>query len=184
MNVIELKDMCDIQGDVPVLSLDSKIEHIFYKKCMENSALTLILLEWANSKKIYCSHTKMTVFTHTNYSRHDSSHSVSILGSIWAIIGKERIENMSVMDLWLLLHCAYGHDIGMPYSYNEAVKLWGSVKEKDSDFRMFLEECKTSDDEDIRQAIRYIESITEKIIPEKDKDEKEQNKDLISIIRI
>ena len=52
MNVIELKDMCDIQGDVPVLSLDSKIEHIFYKKCMENSALTLILLEWANSKKI------------------------------------------------------------------------------------------------------------------------------------
>ena len=113
MNVIELKDMCDIQGDVPVLSLDSKIEHIFYKKCMENSALTLILLEWANSKKNYCSHTKMTVFTHTNYSRHDSSHSVSILGSIWAIIGKERIENMSVMDLWLLLHCAYGHDIGM-----------------------------------------------------------------------
>ena len=55
MNVIELKDICDIQGDVPVLSLDSKIEHIFYKKCMENSALTLILLEWANSKKIYCS---------------------------------------------------------------------------------------------------------------------------------
>ena len=179
MNVKELKDMCDIQGDVPVLSLDSKIEHIFYKKCMEDSALTLILLEWANSKKIYCSHTKMTVFTHTNYSRHDSSHSVSILGSIWAIIGKERIENMSVMDLWLLLHCAYGHDIGMPYSYNEAVKLWESVKEKDSDFRMFLEECKTSDDEDIRQAIRYIESITEKIIPEKDKDEKEQNKEIV-----
>lgn len=29
MNVKEFKDICDIQGDVPVLSLDSKIEHIF-----------------------------------------------------------------------------------------------------------------------------------------------------------
>lgn len=29
MNVKELRDICDIQGDAPVLSLDSKIEHIF-----------------------------------------------------------------------------------------------------------------------------------------------------------
>lgn len=163
----------DVKCEGLGVSLDSKIECIFYEKCMEKSALALIWLEWANSKKIYCSHTNMILGMYGNYSRHDSSHSVSILGSVWAVIGEERIKNMSVMDLWLLLHCAYAHDTGMPYSYDEAVELWESVKDS-SEFAAFLEECSISDDEDIRHAVRYIKAITDKLIPEKNREEKKE----------
>ena len=161
-------------GEIPVLSLDSTIESIFYQMCMSEPSWRLILLEWANSKKIYCGHTNMISSMYGNYSRHDCSHSVSILGGILAVIGEERIKKMRVMDLWLLLHCAYAHDLGMPYSYDEAVKLWESAK-TNSEFKSFLDECRLSDDEDTRKAINYIDSITNIIIPEKSSIENNEN---------
>lgn len=51
------------------------------------------------------------VFPH--YSLHNASHSEAILNNISIILGKEVIEKLSVVDLWLLLNAAYYHDCGM-----------------------------------------------------------------------
>ena len=51
------------------------------------------------------------VFPH--YSLHDASHSETILNNIVRIIGKQTIDKLSVVDLWLLLTAAYYHDCGM-----------------------------------------------------------------------
>lgn len=51
------------------------------------------------------------VFPH--YSLHNASHSETILNNISIILGKEAIERLSVVDLWMLLNSAYYHDCGM-----------------------------------------------------------------------
>lgn len=159
-----IKVLEKVKGEIPVMSLDSTIEHIFYEKCMEKSKRIPVLLEWANSKKIYCGHTNLISSMYGNYSCHDCTHSVAILEGIAAVIGKKRIANMDIMDLWLLLHCAYAHDMGMPYSYSEAIELWGEAK-SNSEFKIFLDECRISDDKDVCQAIDFIDAITQRIIP-------------------
>jgi hypothetical protein len=154
----------DIGNATPIVSLDSEIERIFYDRCCNNKAYTNILIEWINNKPVYEKYTQMIVKAYGNYSKHDQSHSVAILESIYAIIGGNRINSMDIMDLWLLLHCAYAHDIGMPYTYDEAKEFWKSVKDNDSEFRKFLEECfDSSTDKDAKSAAEYIISISKKI---------------------
>ena len=51
------------------------------------------------------------VFPH--YSLHDASHSETILNNIVRIVGKQTIDKLSIVDLWLLLAAAYYHDCGM-----------------------------------------------------------------------
>ena len=51
------------------------------------------------------------IFPH--YSLHDASHSETILNNIVRIVGKQTIDKLSIVDLWLLLAAAYYHDCGM-----------------------------------------------------------------------
>ena len=51
------------------------------------------------------------IFPH--YSLHDASHSETILNNIVRIVGKQTIDKLSVVDLWMLLAAAYYHDCGM-----------------------------------------------------------------------
>ena len=87
----------------PVLSADSQIEEMFIKKCIDDKKNISLALEWANSKEIYCKYTRMIFCTHGNYSKHDSTHSIAILSGIFSVLGKDNIENLSVMDLWMCL---------------------------------------------------------------------------------
>ncbi len=148
----------------PVLSQDSEIECIFYRKCRSERKYIGLLLEWANEKQIYMRFTRMTAFSHGNYSKHDSTHSIAILESIADVIGRERIEQMQIMDMWLLLHCAYSHDMGMLYSQEEVEKLWAKVYTKSEDeFTKFYQECLESNDSDLREAAEYIKQIGDKL---------------------
>lgn len=147
----------------PVLSADSKIEEVFIKKCIDDKKNISLALEWANSKEIYCRYTRMIFCTHGNYSKHDSTHSIAILSGIFSVLGEENIQNLSVMDLWMLLHCAYSHDMGMPYSHQEAIDLWNSLSEKDSDFSIFIKEAKESEDEDLQEAVSKLSAMFRKI---------------------
>lgn len=141
----------------PVVSLDSAIERTFYDRCCQKEVYTNILIEWINTKPVYENYTRMIIKSYGNYSRHDQSHSTAILESIYAILGENRVASMDIMDLWLLLHCAYAHDIGMPYTYEEAKKFWDSIKDPESPFRKFLEEClASSKDSDAKEAADYI----------------------------
>lgn len=51
------------------------------------------------------------IFPH--YSLHDASHSETILDNIVRFVGKETVDRLSIVDLWLLLTSAYYHDCGM-----------------------------------------------------------------------
>lgn len=148
----------------PIVTLDSEIERIFYDRCCKNSVYSNILIDWINNKPIYIEYTQMIEKNYGNYSRHDQSHSVAILESIYAIIGEDRIVKVDIMDLWLLLNCAYAHDIGMPYTYDEAKKFWESVNDSSSNFRKFLEQClDSSTDIDAKRAAEYIISAAKQM---------------------
>jgi hypothetical protein len=44
---------------------------------------------------------------------HDKTHSDTIISNIIRIVGSETLEQLSAIDLWLILSSAYYHDIGM-----------------------------------------------------------------------
>lgn len=58
-----------------------------------------------------------------HYSLHDETHSESILNNIVKILGKDKVNRMSVVDLWLLLTSAYYHDTGMYISADDKNKI-------------------------------------------------------------
>lgn len=58
-----------------------------------------------------------------HYSLHDETHSESILNNIVKILGEDKIDRMSVVDLWLLLTSAYYHDTGMYISAEDKNKI-------------------------------------------------------------
>jgi len=47
------------------------------------------------------------------YSLHDQHHSAKIVAAIERLLGAERIALLSPSDAWLILQCAYTHDLGM-----------------------------------------------------------------------
>ena len=113
---------------------DTYIEWCFEKRCKEYGNGVYILTEWRERKKQYISYLRASVFDFQHYSRHDDSHSISILEAIEMLLGKERVDKLSIGDLWLLLESAYSHDMGMNLRYEELVNLW-----KRSEFREYIE---------------------------------------------
>lgn len=115
---------------------DTYIEWCFEKRCKELRNGVDILTEWRQQKEQVISFLKISVFDFQHYSRHDESHAVSILESIEMLLGKDRIDKLSIGDLWLLLECAYFHDMGMSMNYDELVFLW----REDRDFKKYIDE--------------------------------------------
>ena len=69
-----------------------------------------------------------------HYSLHDESHSEAILNNIIKILGKDTIDKMSVVDLWLMLTSAYYHDSGMAITANDK----SSIVAPDSKFVEYI----------------------------------------------
>ena len=57
------------------------------------------------------------------YSRHDISHSETIIANIEQLLGRDRIPLLSPTDTWLILMAAYAHDIGMMLTKETVDKL-------------------------------------------------------------
>lgn len=148
--------------EVSFISLDSYIEEVFVEKCNRNNKCSILLLEWVDSKYLYMKYSNLSRADYGNYSRHDASHSVAILNALTSVLGKRKIETLGVTDLWLLLHCAYGHDIGMPYSYEEMLELWKNIS-KDEKFKNFFAECIDSEDLDLKNAATYIDKVSQQL---------------------
>ena len=104
--------MRDGEGFLNASQADTYIEKCFEIKCQEFKIGNHLINEWREDKKYYCSFTDTTVFDFQHYSMHDRSHSVNILHNIKMILGKERVEMLSVSDLWLLLESAYCQSAG------------------------------------------------------------------------
>ena len=161
-----MKNYCENCGkcglNFDTITKDSFIEEIFWKKSLRTPSDQKLLWEWIDSKSIYTSYSSLSRRDFGNYSKHDASHSVAILNAITAVIGKERMELLGATDLWLLLHCAYGHDIGMHVPQDEKQDLWAGMKEG-TPFYEYFENCLLSDDEDIKNAAHIIKDVLDKL---------------------
>lgn len=74
-------------------------------------------------------HRTQSVFV--TFSLHDSSHSRSILRNIERFLGADRIEQLSITDTFMLLVCAYAHDLGMALTIEDVYKLLSSGELRD-----------------------------------------------------
>lgn len=90
------------------------------------------------------------VTTFPTYSTHDTMHSVNIIAAIEKILGKRRIKALSAIDTFLILMCAYMHDIGMLYTDREVRAIWNSAQ-----FQEFLKNCENGR-EDISTASKIV----------------------------
>ena len=107
---------------------DTYIEYIFFMKlntCIkEKDFRERIKIAWLCDKKLFSDLVGTICFEFIHYSLHNVSHSVNILQNIYQLLGREAIDKLSVSDLWLLLECAYSHDIGMSVSREDLEEFW------------------------------------------------------------
>lgn len=86
-----------------------------------------------------------------HFSMHDHSHSETILLNIEKFLGNENIDKLSPTDLWLLLHCAYLHDLGMVIVDEKVREIW-----KSKEFQAYKKDKTTCDDEDLKKAAKVL----------------------------
>ena len=129
---------------------DTFIEWCFEQKCFGLSQGSALKNEWRTRKAHYIKHLKSTVFDFQHFSRHDDTHSISILNAIELVLGRNRVKLLSASDLWLLLESAYFHDIGMSLSDDQIRKIWAG-----DEFRTYLVEALAANDIDAKCAASY-----------------------------
>lgn len=77
------------------------------------------------------------------FSKHDVSHSRTIITNIELFLGEQRIKALSPTDTFMILVCAYSHDIGMVYELNEILDI---LEDSDGSFYNFLKERSSYDE--------------------------------------
>lgn len=102
------------------------------------------------------------ILSFPHYSRHDDSHSETILRRIEAILGEERIAKLHPTETWLILMSAYTHDIGMLVYHEDICNAW-----KSPEFMEYLEDILSDPSkEDLRKhAEFFIEGMTQESMP-------------------
>lgn len=88
------------------------IESILQQKSI-NTEQSILMGQWEFDKKSIPEALKAISGVFPHYSLHDESHSITILNNIVKMVGEEVIRRLTCSDLWMLLECAYGHDLGM-----------------------------------------------------------------------
>jgi hypothetical protein len=68
---------------------------------------------WGSEKGTISEKLKYMINLFPHYSLHDETHSYTILNNIQKLIGKEGIDSLSSIDIWLILLSSFYHDIGM-----------------------------------------------------------------------
>ncbi len=94
--------------------------------------------------------------TFPTYSTHDVYHSYHIIIAIEEILGKKRMEKLSGADAFLLLICAYMHDLGMLYTDEEVRSLW-----KSKEFQSFLSNC-VAEGSSLKEAAEMVRGMEKK----------------------
>jgi len=101
------------------------LEKLLHEKT-EGTQSEILYAQWNYDKKIIpvALNAVSTLFPH--YSLHDESHSITIINNIVRVIGKEKLEKLSAIDIWLILEASYCHDIGMVVSSDKLIEALNS----------------------------------------------------------
>ncbi len=97
---------------------------------------------------------KSVIMMFPHYSDHSHEHSENIISSVERLLGRKRIEKLSPSDTWMLMVCAYMHDLGMLIQGKELENDWNSES-----FQNYIENCKDSSDDSLKQAARHVSGV-------------------------
>ncbi len=97
------------------------LEKLLYEKT-QGTQSEILFAQWNYDKKVIpvALNAVSTLFPH--YSLHDESHSITIINNIVRVLGKEKLDKLSTIDIWLILEASYCHDIGMVVSSDKLIE--------------------------------------------------------------
>lgn len=128
------------------------IERYFYLLAENNEQCDSWLAQWKLAKKRAPMILDVISHVFPHYSLHNASHSEAILNNISIILGKETIEKLSVVDLWLLLNAAYYHDCGMMVDSDDKKNLF-------ADGSAFVKFVKENQDDQTSPMHEYAQAL-------------------------
>ncbi len=118
---------------------------------------------WNQNRRWLSQLLEMTLPAFPTYSRHDESHSKSVLHNIERLLGEPRIRQLSASDCFMLLHVTYVHDIGMCITAEDRKKILS-----DDAFVEMLDRILEEGDESLQRAVQNLIKSTYE--DEEDKD--------------
>jgi hypothetical protein len=127
------------------------LEKLLHEKT-EGTQSEILYAQWNYDKKIIpvALNAVSNLFPH--YSLHDESHSITIINNIVRVLGKEKLDKLSAIDIWLILEASYCHDIGMVVS---SEKLIDALQSKD--FLDFFKEVQQDNKNGLHEfAIQFV----------------------------
>lgn len=109
---------------------------------------------WGLNKQNLTQGLNLISSAYPHYSKHDISHSMTILNNIQCLLGEERIKSLGATDTFLILMACLTHDIGMILTYRIIEEEW-----KRDGFKDTLTKLLDSDDKVISESARLLLDI-------------------------
>lgn len=106
--------------DIKNYSLEKHLEAL----CAADADYTLLLDAWRLNKKNLPNALSTIASYFPHYSRHDDSHSMTLLDNIQRLLGRDRVERLGPTDTFLILMGGLTHDLGMYMSYTFLEEEW------------------------------------------------------------
>jgi len=121
---------------------------------------------WILQKKRVARESDRNRDQYETFSLHDESHSRMIISCIELLLGQERIFALTPTDAWLILMCAYQHDLGMLVDAGEICAFLASYDENSTNSKKnkeFINSCKNkTTPKDIKEAAFFVsDQLTE-----------------------
>ncbi|MFR0018740.1 MAG: hypothetical protein ACLRU3_02170 [Paraclostridium sp.] len=140
-----------------------KLETHLKVLCDDNEEYTSLFASWNLGRQTYKELLSTVKIHFPHYSKHDHTHSESIITNIEMLLGEECIKKLSPTDTWLILNCAYLHDLGMVILDENLRDEWAK-----NEFQDYLKKLEESNDRDLRDASRYINNIKNELKEDKE----------------
>lgn len=126
------------------------LEDMLKIKC-EKEDTEILLAQWKYDKELYKDILQNTKDYYCHYTDHGIKHSETILSNVVRILGEDKIEELSSLDIWLLLESAYIHDSGMFITRSEVNELC-----KDKEFIKYFKCLELDVLNDLHQYTKYF----------------------------
>lgn len=127
------------------------IEQHLEEICARNRVFEILNAVWKLNKSNLTNALSTVSHVFPHYSRHDHSHSETIISNIESFLGEERIRNLSPTDSWLILMAAFTHDLGM-IAFSDVVEgQWQS-----EEFDDYLKELQSSANTDLKRSAELV----------------------------
>jgi hypothetical protein len=132
----------------------SKLSDRLKKLAETNETAERLYSAWITDKENIKQVINVVSAPYTVFSDHGESHSKGIISAIELLLGEDRINALGYTDIWLILECAYRHDIGMHISNKEILDLIDKPE-----FEKFMDNLKQTANEETLIAVENLNNF-------------------------